>query len=55
MAIDIVEDELGADFESKHASLVAAALPALAHNYRGNHDGGGGERSGVIRSFPPPS
>jgi hypothetical protein len=33
-AIEIVEDELGADLDHKQASLVAAVLTALAANYR---------------------
>jgi hypothetical protein len=33
-AIEIVENEFGADLENKHASVVAAVLSALAANYR---------------------
>jgi hypothetical protein len=33
-AIEIVEDEFGADLDHKHAPLLAAVLSALAANYR---------------------
>jgi hypothetical protein len=33
-AIEIVEDEFGADLDNKHAPLLAAVLSALATNYR---------------------
>lgn len=33
-AIEIVEDEFGADAENKRAPVVAAVLSALAANYR---------------------
>jgi hypothetical protein len=33
-AIEIVEDEFGADLENKQAAVVAAVLSALAANYR---------------------
>jgi hypothetical protein len=33
-AIEIVEDEFGADLENKRAPLLAAVLSALAANYR---------------------
>ena len=40
-AIEIVEDQLGADLDHKQVSLVAAVLTTLAANYR---DGSVGER-----------
>ena len=40
-AIEIVEDEFGADLDNKHAPLLAAVLSALAANYR---DGSVSER-----------
>jgi hypothetical protein len=40
-AIEIVEDEFGADLDSKQGPLLAAVLSALAANYR---DGSVSER-----------